>query len=664
MEVVEVEASSSERKKENEILNTIPNAAFQCLKYDICEAISEPNLKKLKGICIEDFLEHGLKAKQLDNIKTAEEFFNLMQRCHMFSEDNLFFVQWCLVKLGLTSAYEATEEYAQKREEIMETQPLVLFKRRGKSFGKDVEFRIKGNIRHMHMTDVNAFREVVSQRLMIPIRYINVRAIGNGSLILVIQMPELGVNRLCEAVARKDTWLWAEKIMDIHIEGEKCVIMQDKYAQNESTDSTLPNSPDERQKAGSEGPPNRFQKKSAGSSKHPWDVNQHHSDNAGPSQQADESSSQPFAISQQETREKHQNNLAASENLTPSAEDYKTALVNRGVVVQGSGSELALSSSTAIDTSADTSSFIHDQQGLLDVLQSSSSDVDAGCHSNQTQQSSFYDSSIIDRTSNDNLLASSDVAFVADECNIPGVAVPSKCSGDAHGEHACGGVSDASFSDDEVNIADKVPEAPAFVMSSGEDTLPSNQLADVKRTEGGKERVSVPVSLWSWVKQPINRKRLRSCIVVCSLLMVAAVMFLQAIYDVVNTPPKGAASSIDDGTRVDETPRADAPYATAPLATRQEQMWLSILIGCIAGILALVLLFLMIHRSQKWEQSGFHGYLPNLHYVSAESSEYPISLAPIPSVITLLSMENENEDRKQRDLYDCICTGTEKHMFF
>ncbi|XP_072051574.1 uncharacterized protein [Amphiura filiformis] len=229
--------SSSERRKENEILNTIPNAAFQCLRYDICEAISEPNLKKLKGICVEDFRKHGLKGNQLENINTAEEFFNFMQRCHLFSEDNLFFVQWCLAKLGLTSAYEDVEEYAQKREEIMETQPLVLFKRRGKSFGKDVEFRIKGNIRHMHMTNVNAFKAVISKRLMIPERYINVRALGNGSIIIVLQMPELGVNRLREAVARKDAWLLEEKILEIHIEGEDCVIIQDEYAQNVCTNT-------------------------------------------------------------------------------------------------------------------------------------------------------------------------------------------------------------------------------------------------------------------------------------------------------------------------------------------------------------------------------------------------------------------------------------------
>ncbi|XP_072051292.1 uncharacterized protein [Amphiura filiformis] len=61
--------------------------------------------------------------------------------------------------------------------------------------------------------------------------------------------------------------------------------------------------------------------------------------------------------------------------------------------------------------------------------------------------------------------------------------------------------------------------------------------------------------------------------------------------------------TVTDGTQVGETPRAGAPYATAPLATRQNQMWLPILLGCIAGILALVLLFFMIHRSQKREQS-------------------------------------------------------------
>ena len=65
---------------------------------------------------------------------------------------------------------------------------------------------------------------------------------------------------------------------------------------------------------------------------------------------------------------------------------------------------------------------------------------------------------------------------------------------------------------------------------------------------------------------------------------------------------------IPDGTQVKETPTSGVPYASSPVYdARSNQIWLPILLGCIAGILALALLFCLIHRSQKQqEESGWY----------------------------------------------------------
>ncbi|XP_072035445.1 uncharacterized protein [Amphiura filiformis] len=252
-------------------------------------------------------------------------------------------------------------------------------------------------------------------------------------------------------------------------------------------DSTSSSSPDERQKAA------RKKKSCPGTSKQSseLDANQNHSDNVGPSQQANGSPRPQIAVSQvsqPETRETHRSHFAPSGNVTPPEEDHKTALVNRGVVVQGSESGLAdsHSSSTGIGSSGDTSSdgssrdsdtSARDEQPdpFLEVLKSSSSDVDVGCHSNQPQQSSFHSNSIIDGASNDNLLASSEVVAV-DKPDIAGVAVPSNNA--SSGAHGGGGASNAGFSDVDLKKAEKVPETAGYVVSSCEENLPSYQLAD------------------------------------------------------------------------------------------------------------------------------------------------------------------------------------------
>ena len=97
---------------------------------------------------------------------------------------------------------------------------------------KDVEFHIEGSIRHMNISSVTKVTKMLSKKLGIPERHINVRGIGSGSLILVLQMPEYGVDRLREAILRRDAWLWKERILDIHIEGEACVKIQDQHSQS------------------------------------------------------------------------------------------------------------------------------------------------------------------------------------------------------------------------------------------------------------------------------------------------------------------------------------------------------------------------------------------------------------------------------------------------
>ena len=82
---------------------------------------------------ISDFKKHGIKAKHLDKVSTAEEFFTVLaEKCNSFGEDNLVFVQWLLCKLGKNEAVEAIHKYAKERT----TDPLALYGRDGESAGE------------------------------------------------------------------------------------------------------------------------------------------------------------------------------------------------------------------------------------------------------------------------------------------------------------------------------------------------------------------------------------------------------------------------------------------------------------------------------------------------------------------------------------------------
>ena len=90
------------------------------------------------------------------------------------------------------------------------------------------EFRIKGDFRHAKMADAYKFRKVLEQRLNIPRRYINLVGIGKGSIILVFQLPDIGIKRLRQAVSEKHAWLQECNILDVHIDGYQCVTIQDE----------------------------------------------------------------------------------------------------------------------------------------------------------------------------------------------------------------------------------------------------------------------------------------------------------------------------------------------------------------------------------------------------------------------------------------------------
>ena len=94
---------------------------------------------------------------------------------------------------------------------------------RGKKY---VEFRIKGHIRHLKGKDVNKFKKLISKSLNIPLRYINLVGKGTGSVILVFQIPEDGVERLWNSLEKKELWLWKNGVLDVHIEGRDCVQIQ------------------------------------------------------------------------------------------------------------------------------------------------------------------------------------------------------------------------------------------------------------------------------------------------------------------------------------------------------------------------------------------------------------------------------------------------------
>ena len=99
----------------------------------------------------------------------------------------------------------------------------IFYAGRGKNY---VEFRLKGHIRHLKGKHVNTFKKRISKSLNIPLRYVNLVGIGKGSVILVFRIPEDGVERLRNSIEKKDTWLWENGVLDVHIEGEECVQIQ------------------------------------------------------------------------------------------------------------------------------------------------------------------------------------------------------------------------------------------------------------------------------------------------------------------------------------------------------------------------------------------------------------------------------------------------------
>ena len=101
--------------------------------------------------------------------------------------------------------------------------PNIFHTGRGKRYA---EFRIRGHVRHMKFKDVTRFKKILSKGLNIPLRHINLLGIGKGSVILVFQIPEVGAERLRNSLEKKDTWLWENGVLDVHIDGEEFVQIQ------------------------------------------------------------------------------------------------------------------------------------------------------------------------------------------------------------------------------------------------------------------------------------------------------------------------------------------------------------------------------------------------------------------------------------------------------
>ena len=105
--------------------------------------------------------------------------------------------------------------------------PLCILQ--GAASGTYAEFRIRGDFKHAKMSDVSKFKKVVSESLNIPRRHINLCGIGKGSIIIVFQVPDIGIERLRKAIKCRDSWLYEHGVLEVHIDGEQCVRIQDDH---------------------------------------------------------------------------------------------------------------------------------------------------------------------------------------------------------------------------------------------------------------------------------------------------------------------------------------------------------------------------------------------------------------------------------------------------
>ncbi|XP_072050153.1 uncharacterized protein [Amphiura filiformis] len=187
------------------------------------------DLQFMKKASAEDLKNYGIPLADMGSVKTSDDFFSCLEKKNMMSEDNLYFLQFLLHQCGNRSAFNLVDEYAKGRSKL-KLKPLILerIKRRKSGKGrKKVEFRIKGDFKHANRADASKFKKLVSESLGIPRRHINLVGIGRGSIILVFQIPDIGIERLRQAVNKKRSWLYENSVLDVHIEGEGCMWIQD-----------------------------------------------------------------------------------------------------------------------------------------------------------------------------------------------------------------------------------------------------------------------------------------------------------------------------------------------------------------------------------------------------------------------------------------------------
>ena len=92
-----------------------------------------------------------------------------------------------------------------------------------------MEFRIKGKAKHTRNKNIKAFKKRVARNLGLKEHQINLTGAGEGSVILVFQIPHTAVSILRQAVEAKADWLMEAEVLGVHIEGEPCrQVMADK----------------------------------------------------------------------------------------------------------------------------------------------------------------------------------------------------------------------------------------------------------------------------------------------------------------------------------------------------------------------------------------------------------------------------------------------------
>ena len=76
---------------------------------------------------------------------------------------------------------------------------------------------------------MKAFKNRLAKNLGVKVHHINLIGAGEGSVILVFQIPETAVDILRQEVEAKADWLKEAEVLGVHIEGEPCrQVMPDK----------------------------------------------------------------------------------------------------------------------------------------------------------------------------------------------------------------------------------------------------------------------------------------------------------------------------------------------------------------------------------------------------------------------------------------------------